>query len=93
MPPSSLQNVVGDTRLRLWPENVEMNLFLIMYSLRAINCKIDQLKTPPDEYLFPNSLNRDYTDDESDNKNMVTESDEEDSEIEFTDQSDEEYIL
>ena len=31
-----LQNVVGDTRLRLRPENVEMILFL-KYNLRAIN--------------------------------------------------------
>ena len=53
-----LQNVVGDTRLRLRPENVEMNLFL-KYYLRAINNEIDQLKTPPDEYLSPYSLNRD----------------------------------
>ena len=49
--------------------------------LRAINYEIDQLKTPPDEYLAPNSLNRDYTDDDSDDVRMVTESAEEGSEI------------
>ena len=59
------KNLVGDTRLRLRLENVEMNLFL-KYNLRAINYEIDQLKTPLDEYLAPNSLNRDYTDDDSD---------------------------
>ena len=48
-----------------------MNLFL-KYN-RAINYERYQLKTPPDKYLAPNSLNIDYTDDES----MVTESDEE----------------
>ena len=53
------------------PENVEMNLFL-KYN-RAINNEIYQLKNPPDKYLASNSLNIDYTDDES----MVTESDEE----------------
>ena len=40
------------------------------------------------KYLAPNSLNRDYTDDDSDEKSMVTESNEEGSEIEFTDRSD-----
>ena len=63
-----------------------MKLFL-KYNLTAINYEIDQLKTPPDEYLAPNSLNRDYTDDDSDEKSMVTESNEEGSEIEFTDES------
>ena len=69
-----------------------MNLFL-KYNLRAINYEIDQFKTPPDEDLSPNSLNRDYTDDYSDYKSMVTESDEEGSEIEFSDESYEEDIL
>ena len=56
---------------RLRPKNVEMNLFL-KYNLRAINYEIYQLKIPPDEYLAPNSLNRDYTDDDSDDESMVT---------------------
>ena len=64
-----------------------------MYNLRAINYEIYQLKTPPDEYLAPTSLNRDYTDDDSDDESMVTESYEEGSEIELTDDSDEEEIL
>ena len=45
------------------------------------------------QYLTPNSLNRDYTDNDSDNESMVMESDEEGSEIEFTDESDGEEIL
>ena len=53
-----------------------MNLFLKNNS-RTINYEIDQLKPPPDEHLAPNSLSRDYTDDDSDDENMVTESDEE----------------
>ena len=39
--------------------------------LRAIDYKMDQLKTTPDEYLAPNSLNRDYTDVYSDDESMV----------------------
>ena len=59
-----------------------MNLFL-KYNLRAINYEIDQLKTPHDEYLAPNSLYRYYTDDESDDKSMVTESDEESAAVRY----------
>ena len=44
--------------------------------------EIDQLKPPPeDRYLAPNSMNRDYNDDVSDDKSIVTESGEENSEI------------
>ena len=46
-----------------------------MEGKRAINYEIDQMKTPPDENLAPNSLNRDYTDDhdsESDDESIVT---------------------
>ena len=57
-----------------------------------LNYEIDQPKTPPDEYLSPNSLNKDYTDD-SDDESIVAESYEEGSEIKFTDKSDEEDIL
>ena len=68
-----------------------MNLFL-KYNLRSINYEINWLKTPPDENLAPNSLYRDYTNDDSDDESMVTESNEEDSEIEFTDELEEEDI-
>ena len=88
-------SVVGDTRLRLRPENVEMNLCL-KYNLRNKYLRhfdMNQLKTPPNEYLAPNSLNKDYNDDDSDVQSMVTESDEEGSEIGFTDKSDEENNL
>ena len=47
------KNVVGDTRLRLRPVNVDINLFLNKYNLRAINYEIDQQETPPDKYPGP----------------------------------------
>ena len=50
-----------------------------LYNLRAIDYEINQLKTRPDENLAPNSLNRDYTDNNSDEVSMATESDEDDS--------------
>ena len=42
--------------------------FFLKCNLRAINYEINKLKTPLEEYLAPNSLKRDYTDDDSDNE-------------------------
>ena len=97
-PPSSVaserafkvsKNVVGDTKLRLRPENVEINLFR-KYNLRTVNYEIYQLETPPDTWPQTAWTETDY---DSDDESMVTEFDEEGSEIEFTDESDEEDIL
>ena len=77
-------NIVGDRRLNLRPENLEINLII---KKNSINCEIHQLKSPPGGFLAPNNLNKDYTDgDES----MVMESDKD--AVRFIDESDDKDI-
>lgn len=43
------KNVVGDNRVRLRPDNLEMNLFL-KYNLRALNYDLNNLESPPADF-------------------------------------------
>ena len=72
-PPSSLasersfkvaRDTLGDQRLRLLPENAEMNLFL-NYNLRAIDHNIDDLENPPATWMSPNRVSAADSDDDS----------------------------
>ena len=69
-PPSSVaserafkvaKNVVGDNRVRLRPDNLEMNLFL-KYNLRALNYDVKSLESAPADFRYPNSGTRDRRD-------------------------------
>ena len=85
------KNVVGENRIRLLPENMEMNLFL-KYNLRAINQDIDDLESPPESFRPPNCLIRDTRDsdnDSDDEDNLTDSQSDEDSSIEFSDSDDE----
>ena len=75
-PPSSVaserafkiaKNVVGENRIRLLPENMEMNLFL-KYNLRAINHDIDDLESPPESFRPPNCSTRNTRDSDNDSE-------------------------
>ena len=83
------KNVIGDNRVRLRPDNLEMNLFL-KYNLRALDYNLDDLQVPPTDFRSPNSLNRDprdSDDDSGDDSILMADSEDEDSEIEFTEGS------
>ena len=94
-PPSSVaserafkvaRNVVGDNRVRLRPDNLEMNLFL-KYNLRALHYDMDSLESP--DFQSPNSLDRNPRDsDEESGDESIADSEVEDSEIEFREDSD-----
>lgn len=101
-PPSSVaserafkvaKNVVGDNRVRLRPENLEMNLFL-KYNLRALNYDVKSLESAPADFRYPNSGARDPrdSDEESGDESALGDSEDEDSDIdlEFTDGSEDE---
>ncbi|KAL5267281.1 hypothetical protein ACHWQZ_G004350 [Mnemiopsis leidyi] len=69
-PPSSVaserafkvaKNVVGDRRLSMRPENLEMNMFL-KYNLRALNYSVESLQSVPETFGCPNSQKRDPRD-------------------------------
>ena len=97
-PPSSVaserafkvaKNVIGDNRVQLRPDNLEMNLFL-KYNLRALDYNLDDLQVPPTDFKSPNSLNRDpwdSDDDSGDDNILMADSEDEDSEIEFSEGS------
>ena len=74
-------NIVGDRRLNLRPENLEINLII---KNNSINCEIHQLKSPPGGFLAPN---KDYTDG---GESMVMESDKD--AVRFIDESDDKDI-
>ena len=83
------KNVIGDNRVRLRPDNLEMNLFL-KYNLRALDYNLDDLQVPPTDFRSPNSLNRDprdSDDDSGDDSILMADSEDEDSEIEFSEGS------
>ena len=80
------KNVIGDNSVRLRPDNLEMNLFL-KYNLRALDCNLDDLQVPPTDFRSPNSLNRDpkdSDDDSGDDSILMADSEDKDSEIEFS---------
>ena len=69
-PPSSVaserafkvaKKVVGDRRLSMRPENLEMNMFL-RYNLRALNYSVESLQPVPETFRRPNSQKRDPRD-------------------------------
>ena len=85
------KNVVGDNRLRLGPDNLEINLFL-KYKLRAPNYDIESLHPPPADFQCPNSLKKNprHSDEHSEDErtNVAADSEDEDNEIEFSKDSD-----
>ena len=97
-PPSSVaseqafkvaKNVIGDNRVWLRPDYLEMNLFL-KYNLRALDYNLDDLQVPPTDFRSPSSLNRDLQDsddDSGDDSILMADSEDEDSEIEFSEGS------
>ena len=97
-PPSSVaserafkvaKNVIGDNRVRLRPDNLEMNLFL-KYNLRALDYNLDDLQVPPTDFRSPNSLSRDprdSDDDSGDDSILMADSEDEDSGKEFSEGS------
>ena len=93
-PPSSVaserafkvaKNVVGERRLRMRPENLEMNMFL-KYNLRALNYSVESLQTVPETFRCPNSQKRDPRD--SDEGSDDDSTDDEDSDIDLGEDSD-----
>ena len=79
------KNTLGDNRLRLLPETAEMNLVL-KYNLRAINHSIDNLNVAPQEWVAPNDVS-DQESDDSEDEQIDRFSDDEDSLIELSDSS------
>ena len=80
------KNVVGDNRLRLTPDNLETSLFLN----HNLNYDMDSLESPPTNFRSPNSPHRDPRDSgEESGDESIAESADEDSEIEFSEDSDE----
>ena len=75
------KNVVGDKRVRLTPDNLETNLFLN----HNLNYDMDSLESPPN-FRFPNSPHRDPR--EESGGESIAESEDEDSEIDFSEDSD-----
>ena len=79
------KNVISDNRVRLRPDNLEMNLFL-RYNLR-LDYNLYDLQVPPTDFRSPNSLNRDPRDSDDDSGDysiLVADSEDKDSEIEFS---------
>jgi hypothetical protein len=75
------KNVVEDCRLRMRPENLEMNMFL-KYNLRAlINYSVENLQPVPKTFRCPNSQKRDPRD--SDEGSDDDSTDGEDSDIDL----------
>jgi len=93
-PPSSVaserafkvaKNVVGDRRLSMRPENLEMNMFL-KYNLRALNYSVESLQSVPETFGCPNSQKRDPRDSDEGSEDDST--DGEDSDIDLGHDSD-----
>ena len=56
------KNIVGDNRVRLRSENLEMDLFL-KYNLRALSYDVNKvLKSAPANFRYSNSGTRDHID-------------------------------
>ena len=74
------RDTLGDQRLRLLPENAEMNLFL-KYNLRAIDHNIDDLENPPATWMSPNRVSAADSDDDSQEMGTSDLSDDDESSI------------
>ncbi|KAL5249226.1 hypothetical protein ACHWQZ_G018175 [Mnemiopsis leidyi] len=79
------KNVVGDRRLSMRPENLEMNMFL-KYNLRALNYSVESLQSVPETFGCPNSQKRDPRDSDEGSEDDST--DGEDSDIDLGHDSD-----
>ena len=79
------KNVVGDCKLSMRPDNLEMNMFL-KFNLRALNYSVESLQPVPETFRYPNSQKRDPRD--SDEGSNDDSTDGEDSDIDLGEDSD-----
>ena len=75
---------VGDNRVRLRLENVEMSLFL-KYNLRALSYDVNNLESACADFRYPNSWTSDHRDlnDESGDESILVDSENEDSDTDL----------